>query len=59
MSGSEDDSEYSEQDNFKGVYQDYDWDKYTCPETGAHFNFKLCCKVLSKLQKQRGDPVCE
>lgn len=45
--------------NFKGKYEAYEWDKYICPETGAHFNFIAACKVLDILRQQRGDPKCE
>ena len=45
--------------NFKGIYFDNDSEKYTCPDTGAHFNFKVLCRKLEKLRQERGEPRCK
>jgi hypothetical protein len=45
--------------NFKGIYYDNESDKYICPVTGAHFNFKAVTKTLEQIRLQRGDPKCK
>jgi len=36
--------------NYKGIYaEDESEQKYTCPVTGAHFEFNDICKRLSKV----------
>ena len=40
--------------NYKGIYfNDDPNNKYTCPTTGAHFEFKDMCGRLSKILKSR------
>ena len=40
--------------NFKGIYFNDDPNrKYTCPETGAHFEFYDLCKRMNKLKEFR------
>ena len=43
-------------ENFKGIYYDNDTEKYTCPRTGAHFNYHKLCNILSPIRRSRGDP---
>ena len=36
--------------NYKGIYAEEESDtKYTCPVTGAHFEFNDVCRRLSKI----------
>jgi hypothetical protein len=42
--------------NYKGIYYDDDNEKYTCPETGAHFRFEEMYRILDKIRVARGDP---
>ena len=36
--------------NYKGIYAEEESDqKYTCPKTGAHFEFNDVCKRLAKV----------
>jgi len=42
--------------NYKGIYYDDDNEKYTCPETGAHFRFEEMHRILDKIRVARGDP---
>ena len=44
--------------NFKGIYYENESEKYICPETGAHFNFKPLCEILEHIRRKRGDPEC-
>jgi hypothetical protein len=40
--------------NYKGIYfAENDEAKYTCPVTGAHFEFMDMCRRLKLLQQQR------
>ena len=40
--------------NYKGIYAEEQSDtKYTCPVTGAHFEFNDVCKRLAKIQAGR------
>ena len=41
--------------NYKGIYAaDNDCDvKYTCPVTGAHFEFKDLCRRINKVYEKR------
>ncbi len=40
--------------NYKGIYYNDDaGQKYTDPETGAHFEFKDMCKRLTRIQQKR------
>jgi len=40
--------------NYKGIYAEEESDtKYTCPVTGAHFEFNDVCKRLGKVQAGR------
>ena len=40
--------------NYKGIYfADKNEEKYTDPETGAHFEFKDLCKRISKMSGKR------
>lgn len=40
--------------NYKGIYAEDDTDqKYTCPETGAHFEFNDICRRLQKVMQYR------
>lgn len=40
--------------NYKGIYFEDDNDKkYTCPKTGAHFEFTDMCRRLKKVQARR------
>lgn len=40
--------------NFKGIYINDDPNsKYTCPETGAHFEYQDLCKRMLKLKDLR------
>lgn len=40
--------------NYKGIYADDDPNnKYTCPKTGAHFEFTDVCSRLGKVIKWR------
>lgn len=41
--------------NFKGVYfeNDFECDKYVCPQTGAHFKFQSLYDRLANLQQER------
>ena len=45
--------------NFKGIYYDNDTEKFTCPRTGAHFNYNKLCSILSPIRRSRGDPKVE
>jgi hypothetical protein len=44
--------------NYKGIYHDKVEEKYTCPETGAHFKFRQMCALLDRIRVERGDPAC-
>ena len=40
--------------NYKGIYANEDAGvKYTCPNTGAHFEFKDLCKRMTRLGERR------
>ena len=40
--------------NYKGIYAEEDTDqKYTCPVTGAHFEFNDLCRRMNKIQLAR------
>jgi len=40
--------------NFKGIYFNDDPNrKYSCPETGAHFEYYDLCKRMTKLKELR------
>ncbi len=40
--------------NYKGIYAEEDTEtKYTCPHTGAHFEFNDLCKRMNKIQLMR------
>ena len=40
--------------NYKGIYADAENDdKYTCPKTGAHFQFSDVCKRLKQINLKR------
>ena len=40
--------------NYKGIYAEDDADqKYTCPVTGAHFEFNDVCRRLGKVMASR------
>ena len=40
--------------NYKGIYAEEENDqKYTCPITGAHFEFNDICRRLGKISHQR------
>jgi hypothetical protein len=40
--------------NYKGIYFDDDnTQKYTCPRTGAHFEFQDMCRRIKKVQAKR------
>ena len=53
------DGQVCDLNNFKGIYFDNDSEKYTCPDTGAHFNFKVLCRKLETLRIERKDPKCK
>lgn len=52
-----DDSENEDAENllnYKGIYAEEDPNsKYTCPVTGAHFEFKDMCRRMTHLIKWR------
>jgi hypothetical protein len=40
--------------NYKGIYfNDDTGQKYTCPETGAHFEFNDMCRRLNRIMQKR------
>ncbi len=39
--------------NFKGLYDDDESEKYFCPDTGAHFNFDKIYDLLTELKNIR------
>lgn len=40
--------------NYKGIYaNDEHGQKYQCPETGAHFEFKDLCRRIHKIMESR------
>lgn len=42
--------------NYKGIYANEDAGvKYTCPVTGAHFEFKDLCKRINRLADRRAE----
>jgi hypothetical protein len=41
--------------NYKGIFYDRDSEKYTCPATGAHFDFTVLCQKLELVRKRRVD----
>ena len=50
IEGEHDDIDNVDFANYKGIYAEEDNDtKYTCPVTGAHFEFKDICKRLNKV----------
>ena len=57
--GNEDDNADDEVENidfnnYKGIYADDEGgEKYTCPETGAHFEPKDLCKRIYKIIEKR------
>lgn len=40
-------------EDYKGQYFESDNKTFTCPRTGAHFDFSKMCRSLDLLQKQR------
>lgn len=40
-------------ENFKGIYEGEQKEKFICPETGAHFEYFDLCKRMSRLREQR------
>ena len=52
--GEDDDTDNIDFANYKGIYAEEESDqKYTCPTTGAHFEFKDVCRRLGKVQLGR------
>lgn len=50
----DDDVENIDFNNYKGIYADDEGgEKYTCPETGAHFEPKDLCKRIYKIIEKR------
>lgn len=50
IDGDNDDIDNVDFANYKGIYAEEESDqKYTCPITGAHFEFKDICRRLSKV----------
>lgn len=48
--GEHDDIDNVDFANYKGIYAEEDSDqKYTCPVTGAHFEFNDVCRRLGKI----------
>ena len=43
--------------NYKGIYFDDDNEKYSCPETGAHFKFEDLCRRIDRIRLKRGEPA--
>ena len=39
--------------NFKGIYEGEQKEKFICPKTGAHFEYYDLCKRMSHLREQR------
>lgn len=40
--------------NYKGIYaNDESGQKYQCPETGAHFEYKDLCRRMMRIQEKR------
>jgi len=40
--------------NYKGIYfDDNNAQKYTCPKTGAHFEFDDMCRRIKRVQAKR------
>ena len=52
----EDDVDQIDYNNYKGMYfGDDDRDKYTCPDTGAHFEYYDMCRRISRVLKKRNE----
>ena len=52
--GEHDDIDNVDFANYKGIYAEEESDqKYTCPVTGAHFEFNDVCRRLGKVQAGR------
>jgi hypothetical protein len=46
-------------ENYKGLQNRQENEKYFCPKTGAHFRPSELIQILSPLRRLRGDPNCE
>lgn len=54
MADADDDIDNVDYANYKGIYAEEDTEqKYTCPVTGAHFEFNDLCRRMNKILLMR------
>ena len=41
--------------NYKGIYFEQESEKYTCPNTGAHFRFEDLWRIIDHIRRERGE----